>query len=141
MRQSRLVPAVEYLQAQRVRAMIMRQFAATVSKYDVYIAPYIDMRAGGAGRAGQAGRAGGAGQAGRPGRAGGPPPPSAIRDHFQIANLCGYPAVSVPNGFTAEGRPTSITFLGRLYAEAEMLALARAYQDRAGFHLKHPRLT
>jgi Asp-tRNA(Asn)/Glu-tRNA(Gln) amidotransferase A subunit family amidase len=135
MRQSRLVPAVEYLQAQRVRAMIMRQFAATVSKYDVYIAPYIDMRAGAAGRAGEAG------VAGRAGGAGTPPPPSAIRDHFQVANLCGYPAVSVPNGFTAEGRPTSITFLGRLYAEAEMLALARAYQERAGFHLKHPRLT
>ena len=132
MRQSRLVPAVEYLQTQRVRAMIMRQFAAAVSKYDVYIAPYIDMRAGGAGRAGRA----------RTAAAPPPtPPPSAIRDHFQVANLCGYPAVSVPNGFTAEGRPTSITFLGRLYAEAEMLALARAYQERAGFHLKHPRLT
>jgi Asp-tRNA(Asn)/Glu-tRNA(Gln) amidotransferase A subunit family amidase len=139
MRQSRLVPAVEYLQAQRVRAMIMRQFAAVVSKYDVYIAPYIDMRAGGAGRAGKAGRAGQAGRGeGAPPPA---PPPSAIRDHFQVANLCGYPAVSVPNGFTAEGRPTSITFLGRLYAEAEMLAVARAYQERAGFHLKHPRLT
>jgi len=149
MRQSRLVPAVEYLQTQRVRAMIMRQFAATVSKFDVYIAPYIDMRAGGAGRAGEAGRVGEAGRAGASDLARGPggrgragaPPPSAIRDHFQVANLCGYPAVSVPNGFTAEGRPTSITFLGRLYAEAEMLALARAYQERAGFHLKHPRLT
>ena len=73
MRQSRLVPAVEYLQTQRVRAMIMRQFAAAVSKYDVYIAPYIDMRAGAAGRAGgagEAGRAGGAGEAGRAGSAG-----------------------------------------------------------------------
>jgi Asp-tRNA(Asn)/Glu-tRNA(Gln) amidotransferase A subunit family amidase len=82
--------------------------------------------------------------AGEAGRAGGdstpPPPPSAIRDHFQVANLCGYPAVSVPNGFTADGKPTSITFLGRLYAEAEILALARAYQERAGFHLKHPPL-
>lgn len=123
---------VECLQTQHVRAMIMRQFAATVSKFDVYIAPYIDMRAG------WAGRAGGAGRSDAP-----PPPtspPSAIRDHFQVANLCGYPAVSVPNGFTAEGRPTGITFLGRLCAEAEMLALARAYQERAGFHLKHPRL-
>jgi Asp-tRNA(Asn)/Glu-tRNA(Gln) amidotransferase A subunit family amidase len=138
MRQSRVVPAVEYLQTQRVRAMIMRQFAAAVSKYDVYIAPYIDMRAGGAGGAGGSGRAGGAGAAAAPPPT---PRPSAIRDHFQVANLCGYPAVSVPNGFTAEGRPTSITFLGRLYAEAEMLALARAYQERAGFHLKHPRLT
>jgi Asp-tRNA(Asn)/Glu-tRNA(Gln) amidotransferase A subunit family amidase len=135
MRQSRVVPAVEYLQTQRVRAMIMRQFAAVVSKYDVYIAPYIDMRAGGAGRAGRAGGSGGSDTSPPT------PPPSAIRDHFQVANLCGYPAVSVPNGFTAEGRPTSITFLGRLYAEAEMLALARAYQERAGFHLKHPRLS
>ena len=136
MRQSRVVPAVEYLQTQRVRAMIMRQFAAAVSTFDVYIAPYIDMRAGGAARAGGAGRADGSDAAPPP-----TPPPSAIRDHFQVANLCGYPAVSVPNGFTAEGRPTSITFLGRLYAEAEMLALARAYQERAGFHLKHPRLS
>ncbi len=135
MRQSRVVPAVEYLQTQRVRAMIMRQFAAVVSKYDVYLAPYIDMRAGGAGGAGRAGGAGGS-DTSPPA-----PPPSAIRDHFSVANLCGYPAVSVPNGFTAEGRPTSITFLGRLYAEAEMLALARAYQERAGFHLQHPRLT
>jgi len=70
-----------------------------------------------------------------------PPPPSAIRDHFTAANLCGYPAVSVPNGFTADGRPTSITFLGRLYNEAEILSLAKAYQDRAGWHLKHPSLT
>jgi Asp-tRNA(Asn)/Glu-tRNA(Gln) amidotransferase A subunit family amidase len=141
MRQSRVVPAVEYLQTQRVRAMIMRQFAASVSKFDVYIAPYIDMRAG-AGRAGGDGRTGGAGRAGGSDTAPPPtPPPSAIRDHFQVANLCGYPAVSVPNGFTAEGRPTSITFLGRLYAEAEMLAVARAYQERAGFHRKHPRLT
>ena len=31
MRNSRLVPAIEYLQAQRVRAMSMRQFAAAVS--------------------------------------------------------------------------------------------------------------
>ena len=141
MRQSRVVPAVEYLQTQRVRAMIMRQFAAAVSKFDVYIAPYIDMRAGRAGGAGTNGRAGGAGRAGGPDAAPPVPPPSVIRDHFQAANLCGYPAVSVPNGFTAEGRPTSITFLGRLYAEAEMLAVARAYQERAGFHLKHPRLS
>jgi Asp-tRNA(Asn)/Glu-tRNA(Gln) amidotransferase A subunit family amidase len=151
MRQSRLVPAVEYLQTQRVRAMIMRQFAAAVSKFDVYIAPYIDMRTGGAGRAGGAGGARGAegtggargaeGTGGASSAAPATPPPSAIRDHFQVANLCGYPAVSVPNGFTADGKPTSITFLGRLYAEAEMLALARAYQERAGFHLKHPRLT
>jgi Asp-tRNA(Asn)/Glu-tRNA(Gln) amidotransferase A subunit family amidase len=126
MRQNRVVPAVEYLQAQRVRAMIMRQFADAVAKFDVYVAPYIDMRAG-------AGRSGGSE---RPAA----PPPSAIRDHFQVANLCGYPAVSVPNGFTADGKPTSITFLGRLYNEAEILALARMYQERAGWTQRRPPL-
>jgi Asp-tRNA(Asn)/Glu-tRNA(Gln) amidotransferase A subunit family amidase len=131
MRQSRVVPAVEYLQAQRVRAMIMRQFADVVSKLDVYVAPYIDMRAG-------AGRPVGSVSGGseRPVA----PPPSAIRDHFQVANLCGYPAVSVPNGFTADGRPTSITFLGRLYNEAEILAVARLYQERAGWLARRPKV-
>jgi Asp-tRNA(Asn)/Glu-tRNA(Gln) amidotransferase A subunit family amidase len=69
-----------------------------------------------------------------------PPPPSATRDHFQAANVCGYPAVAVPSGFTSEGKPTSITFLGRLYNEAQILAVAKAYQDRAGWHLKRPSL-
>jgi Asp-tRNA(Asn)/Glu-tRNA(Gln) amidotransferase A subunit family amidase len=140
-RSSRLVPAVEYLQAQRIRAMIMEQFAAAVSKFDVYIAPYLDMRAAAAtaGRADtpDSGRGGGGG---RGGRGNATPPPSAIRDHFQVANLCGYPAVGVPNGFTADGKPTSITIMGRLYNEAEILAVARAYQERAGWHLKHPAL-
>jgi Asp-tRNA(Asn)/Glu-tRNA(Gln) amidotransferase A subunit family amidase len=143
-RSSRLVPAVEYLQAQRVRAMIMEQFAGAVSKFDVYIAPYLDMRAGaaaaGRGEPPEAGR-GETAARGRGRGVGGTPPPSAIRDHFQVANLCGYPAVGIPNGFTADGKPTSITFMGRLYNEAEVLAVARAYQERAGWHLKHPALT
>jgi Asp-tRNA(Asn)/Glu-tRNA(Gln) amidotransferase A subunit family amidase len=136
MRQSRVVPAVEYLQAQRARAVIMRAFAAVVGKFDVYVAPYIDMRAGAGGRAGRAGRGGAAGET-----TAGSPPPSAIRSHFQVANVCGYPAVSVPNGFTGDGKPTSITFLGRLYNEAQILALARAYEARAGWTMRHPKLT
>jgi Asp-tRNA(Asn)/Glu-tRNA(Gln) amidotransferase A subunit family amidase len=141
MRTSRLVPAIEYLQAQRVRAIIMRQFAEVVGRFDVYIAPYLNMRgAGGAGRAGEAGRAGGAGRADGSGQRA-EPPPSAIRDHFTVANLCGYPAVAVPNGFTADGHPTSITFLGRLFNEGDILALARAYQERAGWTARRPSLT
>ena len=120
--------------------MIMQQFAAAVSKFDVYIAPYLDMRAAAAtaGRTDtpESGRGGGRGRGN-----GTPPPPNAIRDHFQVANLCGYPAVGVPNGFTADGKPTSITIMGRLDNEAEILAVARVYQERAGWHLKHPALS
>jgi Asp-tRNA(Asn)/Glu-tRNA(Gln) amidotransferase A subunit family amidase len=57
-----------------------------------------------------------------------------------VANICGYPAVSVPNGFTKEGKPTAITFMGRLYNEAAILALVKAYQDRAGWHKRTPSL-
>ena len=53
-------------------------------------------------------------------------------------NLTGHPAVIVPNGFRDDGTPVSLTFLGRLYGEAPALALARAYQNHTGFHLKHP---
>jgi Asp-tRNA(Asn)/Glu-tRNA(Gln) amidotransferase A subunit family amidase len=129
-RQNRLIPAVEYLQAQRARAMLMREFAAVVSRFDVYIAPYMPVRSTGS-----------ATTPPPPPTPGAQQPPSAIRDQFQVANVCGYPAVSVPSGFTADGRPTSITFLGRLYNEAQILALARAYQERAGWHKTNPKLT
>jgi len=133
-RSSRLTPAVEYLQAQRVRAIVMRQFAEVVGKFDVYLAP-----ASGGGRRG--GATEGAAQTTPPPTPPPQQPPSATRDHFQVANICGYPAVSVPSGFTKEGRPTSITFLGRLYNEAAILALVKAYQDRAGWHKRTPALS
>ena len=60
--------------------------------------------------------------------------------HFQVANVCGCPAVAVPHGFTAAGQPTSITSLGRLYNGAQILALAKAYQDAAGWHVRHPKM-
>jgi len=28
--------------------------------------------------------------------------------------------------------------MGKLFGEAELLAVAKAYQDATGFHLKHP---
>jgi Asp-tRNA(Asn)/Glu-tRNA(Gln) amidotransferase A subunit family amidase len=58
-----------------------------------------------------------------------------------ITNLTGHPACIVPNGFRAsDGTPTSITFLGRLCGEEDLCLLARAYQEKTGFHLKHPDL-
>jgi Asp-tRNA(Asn)/Glu-tRNA(Gln) amidotransferase A subunit family amidase len=48
--------------------------------------------------------------------------------------------VAVPTGFDEKGHPTSLTFIGKVYGEAEMLALARAYQDATDWHLKHPNL-
>ncbi len=71
-------------------------------------------------------------------------------------NLCGQPAVIVPNGVRGDdapgaatqggnsnggpGTPVSLTFLAPLYQDAKAVALAHAYQVKTGFHLLHPKL-
>jgi Asp-tRNA(Asn)/Glu-tRNA(Gln) amidotransferase A subunit family amidase len=74
-------------------------------------------------------------------------------------NLCGQPAVIVPNGIRSDdappppttedgalnnvggpGTPVSITFLASLYEEGKACALANAYQQHAGFMALHPKL-
>lgn len=50
------------------------------------------------------------------------------------------PSVVVPAAFTAEGLPTGITFLGRPFADAEMLRFAYAY-EQATHHRRGPQLT
>jgi Asp-tRNA(Asn)/Glu-tRNA(Gln) amidotransferase A subunit family amidase len=103
-RQARLVPAVEYIQANRVRSLVMGAMHAALAGIDVLVAP----TSGG--------------------------------NQLLLTNLTGHPAVILPNGFTAEGTPVSITFVGRLYGEADALALARAYQQATDFHTRRPPL-
>lgn len=55
-------------------------------------------------------------------------------DSGLLTNLTGHPAVVVPNGKP----PASLTFTGRLWGEAELLAVAKAYQEATGHHLKRP---
>jgi Asp-tRNA(Asn)/Glu-tRNA(Gln) amidotransferase A subunit family amidase len=55
-----------------------------------------------------------------------------------MSNLTGHPAVILPSGFRADGTPVSITFLGNLFGEAELLLVAKAYQDATGWHLRRP---
>ena len=53
-------------------------------------------------------------------------------------NLTGHPAVILPNGFREDGTPVSITFLGNLFREDQMLACARAYQNSSDWHMRRP---
>ena len=55
-------------------------------------------------------------------------------------NLTGHPAVILPHGFREDGTPVSLTFLGDLFREDRLLAVAHAYQAATGFHLRHPAL-
>jgi Asp-tRNA(Asn)/Glu-tRNA(Gln) amidotransferase A subunit family amidase len=58
-----------------------------------------------------------------------------------LANLTGHPTLVLPNGFQKRGEvevPAALTFTGKLYGEAELLAVGHAYQQATGFHLRHP---
>lgn len=101
-RRSRMVPAVEYIQANRVRTMLMGAMEAVMDGIDVFVTP------------------------------------SFGRSVLLLTNLTGHPAVTLPNGFQDDGTPVSLSFIGKLYGEAELLAAAKAYQDATGFHMKHP---
>ncbi len=61
-------------------------------------------------------------------------------DQLLATNLTGHPVVVVPNGFKENGSPTSISFLGNLFDEGTILAVAAAYQEATDFHKKHPEL-
>lgn len=54
-----------------------------------------------------------------------------------LTNVTGHPLVVVPCGFIG-ATPVSVSFVGKLFGEAELLAVAKAYQDGTGFHLVHP---
>jgi Asp-tRNA(Asn)/Glu-tRNA(Gln) amidotransferase A subunit family amidase len=61
-----------------------------------------------------------------------------------LTNLTGHPTVVLPDAPRKGGegapheKPGMITFTGRLYGEAELLAVALAYQHATGGHLKRP---
>ena len=55
--------------------------------------------------------------------------PSFASNQLLTTNLTGHPCLVVPNGFNKEGSPTSISFLGKLYGEAALVAFAKMYQD------------
>jgi len=101
-RASRFIPAVEYIQANRLRYLIIQDMQKL--DVDVWLSP------------------------------------SFGGSNLLLTNLAGHPCVVLPNGFDEKGSPTSVTFMGRLFGEAELLAVAKAYQDATVFHLKHPPL-
>jgi len=131
----RLLPAVEYLRGQRVRMMMMMKLADATADVDVYVVASNNAGGGGRGGAATTTATETTTAASEP-----PRPQTAAQRHSNMANLACYPAINIPNGFGDNGSPTNVTFFARPFGEMELLALAKAYQDAAGFHLKHPTL-
>ena len=64
--------------------------------------------------------------------------PTWAGNQVAITNLTGHPAVCFPTGFNKNKLPTSITVVGKLYGEAILLAIVKAFQDATDFNKFHP---
>lgn len=120
-----MVLAIDYIQAMRLRGPMKRAMDELYSKYDALVAPS---------RATVAYPIGVDFDKAYPGIGGGPPV-------IPAGNAVGQPAISVPNGFGANGLPTGIQFTGRAWSEALLIHLADAYQRATDWHQKRPPIT
>ena len=64
--------------------------------------------------------------------------PSFVGSSLLTTNLTGHPQLVVPDGFLPDGSPHSLSFVGDLFGEAELVMAARAYQDLTDWHRRRP---
>ncbi len=103
-RQAALIPAVDYIRANRLRTLLIRDLEATLAGVRVLVHP------------------------------------SFASGLLPMTNLSGHPTFVAPCGFGADGLPYSVSFTGKLFGEAEVLALASAWQRATDYHQRHPKL-
>lgn len=101
-RTARFIPAVEYINASRLRHVLIQEYYAKTKEFDVIVSP------------------------------------SFGGTQLLTTNLTGHPCVVVPNGFNDKGSPVSISFIGKLFGEAAIVALANAYQQASDWEDKVP---
>jgi Asp-tRNA(Asn)/Glu-tRNA(Gln) amidotransferase A subunit family amidase len=101
-RAARFIPAVEYINANRARTLLMERMERVFDQVDVFMTP------------------------------------SFGGNVLLTTNLTGHPAVTVPSGFRDDGTPVSISFIGKLWGEAELCRVASAWQEATGWHKRRP---
>jgi len=127
-RSYRLVPAVDYIKAQRVRTMLMKDAAKLFEGIDAFVAPANP----GIPRPVDAPPA----EAAPPARTAVPPRGGAYRA-LVMTNLTGHPSVVVPCGLR-QNLPLGLAFVSGLFDEGTALRLAAAYQSATDWHKRRP---
>jgi aspartyl-tRNA(Asn)/glutamyl-tRNA(Gln) amidotransferase subunit A len=117
-----MLPAVDYLHAMRLRRPMKRAVAALFERFDAVVSPT---------RASVAYPADRKFEEAYPGLSAGP----AL---IPAGNLCGLPALCMPNGFGENGLPTSLTLMGPAFSEALLVRLGNAYQGATDWHARKP---
>jgi Asp-tRNA(Asn)/Glu-tRNA(Gln) amidotransferase A subunit family amidase len=127
--QGRLIAATDYVNAQRLRRVMQREFRAVWENVDCLITPTAPM---GAPKIGQTTiRIGDADEDVR----------LASTRLVRGINVLGLPAIAMPCGLDAAGMPLSAQIIGKPFDEATILRVAAAIEDSTDFHnLRPPRL-
>jgi aspartyl-tRNA(Asn)/glutamyl-tRNA(Gln) amidotransferase subunit A len=107
-----------YLKAQKVRALIARDFEQAFEQVDAILTPTSPVPAF------------------RLGERTADPLQMYLADIFTVTgSLAGVPGISVPCGRTRENLPVGLQILGPHFGEARILALAHAFEQAGGFAL------
>jgi len=113
-----------YLQAQKVRRLIAKDFAEAFARCDLIMGPTAPSSAFALGEKSA------------------DPVQMYLNDIFTIpAPLAGLPGLSIPCGFDAAGLPVGLQVMGNYFAEAAMLGAAHRYQQATDWHLRAPKET
>jgi len=111
-----------YLQAQKVRRLIARDFTAAFERCDLIMGPTSPSTAFALGAKTD------------------DPVQMYLNDIFTIpAPLAGLPGLSIPCGFDSKGLPVGLQIMGNYFAEARMLGAAHRYQQATDWHLRAPK--
>lgn len=110
-----------YKKALQVRGLIKRSFDDVFSRYDMVISPVSPTTAYKIG-----------GQISDP-------VAMYMADIYTVSvNLTGVPSISLPCGFSSEGLPIGMQFIGDSFAESKLIKAASAYQEMTDFHRRRP---
>jgi aspartyl-tRNA(Asn)/glutamyl-tRNA(Gln) amidotransferase subunit A len=121
-----LILGKHYMKAQRLRSLIRQEMAAALRRVDALVTPTVPITAP---RIGQTMVNVGQETV---------DVMWALSRLTRPANLTGFPAISVPCGFTMGELPIGLQFIGRPFAEATILQLAYAYEQETTWHQRQP---
>ena len=126
--QGRLLPATDYVNAQRLRGKMQREFRAIWETVDCLLTPTAPM---GAPRIGAATvKIGDEEEEVR----------LATTRLVRAFNLLGLPALAMPCGIDAAGMPVSAQIIGKPFDEATILRVGAAIEDATDFHALRPKI-
>lgn len=110
-----------YIKAQQLRRLIAQDFTNALKECDVILGPTAPTAAFELGAKED------------------DPVQMYLSDIYTISvNLAGLPGMSIPAGFTQDGRPVGLQLIGDYFSEAKMLNIAHQYQQATDWHTRVP---